>query len=72
MDSCNYEYELYIHKEGIRMFSVHTDIDQIKNIEEYKDASVHYFTMKNKQCSGICMNSLGEPYVKTFVNEIEF
>lgn len=68
--SCKYQYELYIQKEGIRKFSVYTDISMINKIDEYVEAKIHYFERKQKNCTGICLNAIGEVHVKTFANSL--
>lgn len=67
--SVKYQYELYIHKEGLRKFSVHRDLDDILHIPEYLHSEAHYFRRPNRSCTGICLNAVGEEFVKTFAND---
>lgn len=66
--SSKYQFDLYIHKVGIRKFSIHASIEELLEIPEYKDSEVHYFKRSMKNCPGICLNAIGEPHVKTFAN----
>ncbi|XOV91959.1 MAG: hypothetical protein ACFHWX_17340 [Bacteroidota bacterium] len=67
--SVKFQYELYIHKEGLRKFSVHRNLEDILHIPEYIHSEAHYFRRSNRMCSGICLNAIGEEYIKTFANE---
>ena len=66
--SCKYDYDLYIQKEGIRGFTVHTELEEILQAEEYQHTVPHFFIRKQQNCPGICLHALGEEYKKTFTN----
>lgn len=68
--SCKYQYDLFLHKEGFRKFAIHTNEAAIEKISEYAHTSPHYYKRKQRICRGICLNAVGEPFFKTFENEV--
>lgn len=70
--SFKYRYDLYLHKEGLRYFSVDSSLKDLLSISEYSSGSVHYFRKKDRSCFGICLNAIGEKYEKSFSNEFYF
>jgi hypothetical protein len=68
MHSGKYIYDLFLHKEGVRKFTVHASEDEVLSIPEYAGSEIHYFMKKDRSCPGICLNSIGEKHIKSFAN----
>lgn len=68
--SCKYQYDLFIHKEGLRQFSIHLRKEEIIQIPEYQNTTLYYFKRKQRTCRGICIHPIGEEFVPLFGNEM--
>lgn len=56
--SCKHLFNLFIHKEGIRHYSVHCSAEEILLIEEYKNCEIKYYKRRDILCHGICLNTV--------------
>ena len=66
--SCKHIYNLFIHKEGVRKFTIHASKNEIISIPEYSGSYIHHFRKKDRSCPGICLNSVGEKHVPPYAN----